>query len=423
MNDQRLKFIVDYIWATENEIAIDNSVYTLSGVSPAEINYVPRPSKILGKFSQNRKLFKIFVGVFKSLWNIGGSAIYFFYEMIILYRHSVRCTDKRDARGDSGEYALAFSSRAGDILQPSILGFEPKCWITFPWAPLSRQARNGQHFDIFSLLENRDFVDAFKLAVIASRKLACRKRTKHWTLQSYTAFRWFAVRIALEKLDINRILLAEHYDRWAVLADRLISKKDASLVLVQHGALSGLTLSDQTRQARLPFTLAHRLSNVAQLFVYDESSRAVFESDVLSPVCIAKGVTVSFFQPMIELTQLPSEHTVRVLFVGHPICEALHVELYKKLSREYNVSFYYKPHPTAGLSDSVKQQSWHIIEGRSYFPVVEFLISYPSTLVNEYAASGISAVLHSLDQDKDFSSGLLESVKSKLDTLACKKLV
>ncbi|WP_454863065.1 hypothetical protein [Pseudomonas hormoni] len=422
MTDQRLKFIVDYIWATENEIAIDNSVYTLSGVSPVEINYVPRPSKILGKFSQNRKFFKMCVGVFKSLWNIG-APVYFLYEVIIFYRHSLRCSGNRDAKVDTGEYALAFSSRAGDILHPSILGFEPKCWITFPWAPLSGHTRKVQHFDIFSLLQKRDFFDAFKLAVMASRKLASRQRTKHWTLQSYTAFRWFAVRIALEKLDINRLLIAEHYDRWAVLADRVVSKTNASLVLTQHGALSGLTLSDQTLQARLPFTLAHRLSNVAQLFVYDESSRAVFESDVLSSACIAKGVVVNFFQPMIELTQLPSEHAVRILFVGHPICEALHIFLYKQLSREYNVSFYYKPHPTAGLSDSVKQQSWHIIEGRSYFPVVEFLISYPSTLVNEYAASGISAVLHSLDQDKDFSSGLLESVKSKLDTLACKKLV
>ncbi|MCU1762136.1 hypothetical protein NTD84_20735 [Pseudomonas sp. 14P_8.1_Bac3] len=423
MTDQRLKFIIDYIWATENEITIDNSVYALSGVLPAEINYVPRPSKILGRFSQNRKLFRVCVGIFKNLWNIGGAAIYFLYEMIILYHHSVRCTDKLDETVDTGEYALAFSSRAGDILQPPILGFEPKCWITFPWAPLNHQTCNARHIDIFSLLEKRDFFDAYKLAVIASRKLARRERTKHWTLQSYTAFRWFAVRIALEKLDINQLLIAEHYDRWAVLADKVVSKTDASLVLMQHGALSGLTLSDQTRRARLPFKLAHRLSNVTQLFVYDESSRAVFESDVLSPGCVARSVAVRFFQPMIELTQLPSEHAVKILFVGHPICEALHVYLYKQLSREYNVTCYYKPHPTAGLSDSVKQQSWCIVEGRSCFPVVEFLISYPSTLVNEYAASGISAVLHSLDHDKDFSSGLLESVKSKLDALACKKLV
>ena len=423
MTEQGLRFIVEYIRATENEIAIDCSVYTLSNVLPEQLNYVPRPAKILNKFAGNRKIFKLLVSVFKTTWRFGGASLYFLYEMIIFYRHSLRCSDQLGSSTDAGDYALAFSSRAGDILQSSILGLAPKYWITFPWAPVNRQKLSGQHVDIFSLLGAKDFIRAFKLAITASKKLAYRKQTKNWILQSYTAFRWFAVRIALEKLSIQKLVIAEHYDRWAVLADRVAAEKNASLVMVQHGALSGLTLSEHETQARLPFRLAHRLSSVKQLFVYDESSRSIFATDILSAGCIAKGVAVNYFQPIIELTRFSSKNAVSILFVGHPICEALHIYMFKELSREYSVSFYYKPHPTAGVSDSVRKQGWHVIEGRSCFPEVDFLIAYPSTLVSEYSTSGISAVLHSMNQDKDFSAGLLGSVKSKLDALACEKLV
>ncbi|MHC8387652.1 hypothetical protein ACYZTM_06380 [Pseudomonas sp. MDT2-39-1] len=433
MNNQKLRFIVDYIWATENEISIDKSVYALSGVSPEELNYAPRPAKVLNRFIRNRKFFKLLIVILKIIWRFGGAATYFLYEMMIYYRYSTRCTSKLNQCRDVGEYAIAFSSRAADILQPTVLGFEPKCWITFPWAPLNVTGQSKQYVDVFSLLNGKDFISAYILAVIASRKLASRKQTLNWTLQSYTAFRWFVVRIALEKLNINRLLIAEHYDRWAVLTDRVISKQlrrpslhpenRVELVLMQHGALSGLTLAECKPQVGLSFELKHRLTSVTKLHVYDDSSRMVFETDIFSAGCVARGVAVNYFQPTIELTRLSSTNAIKILFVGHPICEALHVHIYKKLKHEYSASFYYKPHPTAGLSESVKREDWQIIEGRNSFPEVDFLIAYPSTLVSEYAASGISAVLHSLDLGKDFSAGLLGSVKSKLDTLACKKRV
>lgn len=433
MIKQRLRLVVDYIWATENEIAIDKSVYALSGVSPKELNYAPRPAKVLNRFFRSKVLFKLSLGLFKVIWRFGGAAVYFLHEMISYYRYSTGCRSRVNDCQEIGEYALGFSSRAVDILKSSVLGFEPKCWITFPWAPFNVPGNTERYIDVFSLLNKRDFITAYILAVTASRKISRREQTKNWSLQSYTAFRWFAVRIALEKLNIDRLLIAEHYDRWAVLADKLISKKrfhsssitksNAEFVLMQHGALSGLALSEHKSQPGLSFKLKHRLANVTQLYVYDDSSRRVFEREIFSASCVSKGVGINFFQPMIELTCLPSESAIRVLFVGHPICEALHIDMVKKLSQEYNVCFYYKPHPTAGFSDSVKRQNWQVIEGRSTFPEVDFLIAYPSTLVSEYSASGVPAVLHSLDLDTNLSSTLLESVKSKLNTLSCKKSV
>ena len=430
MTTQKLRFIIDYICATENEISIDASIYKLSGVSPKELGYAPRPAKILSIFSKNRVAFKIFMVLFKVIWRFGGASMFFLYEMFVFYRYSKRCADNLSSCNGLGEYALVFSSRAADILQSGVLGFEPKCWITFPWVPLTDAKQSGRYIDVFSLLERKDFISAYMLAVTASRRLVSRRQTKSWALQSYTAFRWFAVRIALEKLEIKRFVIAEHYDRWAVLADKVISRRrshspsigggQAEFILIQHGTLSGLTFECQS-PARLPFALKCRLTSVTQLYAYDDASRLTFEDGVFSVSCVARGVDVNYFKPMIELVQLHSEHRVRILFVGHPICENLHISLYERLTLEYNVSFYYKPHPTAGFSESVKQKKWGVIVGRNFFPMVDFLIAYPSTLVSEYATSGIPAVLHSLDLDKNFSTGLLESVKTKLDLLACEK--
>lgn len=430
MKRELLVIVADYIRATENEISIDESVYELADMAPERLGYIPRPAKVLNRFIKRPILFKLSLTVLSGLWRTGGASLFFFYEMMIFYKYSRRITATLESESHSLEYALAFSARAADILTSKVLSSEPKCWITFPWVHTDSE-RKVESIDVFSLLKGKDIFAAFVLAVIASRKIARSEKSRRWTLQSYTAFRWFAVRIALGKLTAHKLIMAEHYDRWAMLADSVVSPrgKDSGsqcgsgveLVMVQHGSLSGLSSLEHQTRPSLPFKLKHKLNNVSHAFVYDEVAQVIFESDILSFNCIKAGVSFTYFSPAIKLTTYPAENPVRVLFVGHPICEGLHTHLIRDLVQSYNVSFYYKPHPTAGGAESLKQEAWQIIEGRESFPAVDFLIAYPSTLVIEYAASGISAILHPLDLHPEGSSGLLESIKSKLDTMGCKQ--
>ena len=430
MKKELLVIVADYIRATENEISIDKSVYDLANTSPERLGYMPRPAKILNRFIKRPVLFKLLVMVLRGLWCTGGASLFFFYEMIVFYKYYRRVPPQLESENHSREYALAFSARAADILTSKVLSFEPECWITFPWVQTNFE-REVESIDVFSLLKGKDIFAAFVLAVIASRKIARRKKNQKWTLQSYTAFRWFAVRIALGKLPVHKLIIAEHYDRWAMLADSMASRcgrdpgnqsdSGVELVMVQHGSLFGLASLEHQARPSLPFKLGHKLKNVTHAFVYNEDAQMIFASDILSFSCTAVGVSFTYFSPAIKLTTYPSENPVRVLFVGHPICEGLHVHLLRDLVQAYQVSFYYKPHPTAGAAESVQHEAWQVIVGRESFPEVDFLIAYPSTLVIEYAASGISAILHPLDLNSDVSSGLLESIKSKLDTMGCKK--
>lgn len=430
MKKELLVIVADYIRATENEISIDKSVYDLANTSPERLGYMPRPAKILNRFIKRPVLFKLLVMVLRGLWRAGGASLFFFYEMIVFYKYSRRVPAQLESKKHSREYALAFSARAADILTSKVLSFEPECWITFPWVPTNFE-REVESIDVFSLLKGKDIFAAFVLAVIASRKIAHSKKNQRWMLQSYTAFRWFAVRIALGKLRTHKLIIAEHYDRWAMLADSVASRcgrdpgnpsdSGMELVMVQHGSLSGLASLEYQARPSLPFKLGHKLKNVTHAFVYNEDAKMIFASDILSFSCTAAGVAFTYFSPAIKLTTYPSENPVRVLFVGHPICERLHAHLLRDLVQAYQVSFYYKPHPTAGAAESVQHEAWQVIVGRESFPQVDFLIAYPSTLVIEYAASGISAILHPLDMNPEVSSGLLESIKSKLDTMGCKK--
>lgn len=433
MKKQSIKIIADYIQATKNEISIDKSIYDLAGVIPERLGYVPRPAKIISKSVKQPILFKMAMNVLRSVWCCGGASLFFFYEMVKFYNYSRCLSDQMKMKGDCqlGEYALGFSSRAGEVLTSQVLAFEPKLWITLPWVPFNKVFEKAEVFDVFSLLNKKEFFKAFILAVTATRRITCREEIKKWSLQSYTAFRWFAVRIALDKLSIDKLIVAEHYDRWAVLADSVVSRRrralgvqsahETKLVLVQHGSLAGLSSVERMSESVLPFELSYKLKSVTNLFVYDKVSQAVFEREVLASSCVKKGVSVRHFSPTIKLTPLPAANSVRVLFVGHPICERLHEHLLLNLAHSYDVSFYYKPHPTASAADSVMCEVWEIIEGGQTFPEVDFLIAYPSTLVVEYAALGISAILHPLDLSPEFSSGLLEAIKSKLDRMGCNK--
>ncbi len=90
-----------------------------------------------------------------------------------------------------------------------------------------------------------------------------------------------------------------------------------------------------------------------------------------------------------------------MLFVGHPLCEDFQVSVFKALHELVAIEAFYKPHPKAPMSASMANVGWKIIDAADQFPIVEMLISYPSTLVIEYEVFGIHASVHPLDIASD----------------------
>jgi hypothetical protein len=428
MKRRDLECMVGYVKSVENEICLDQGIYALCGLSPKELGYLPRPAKLLNRLAGRRALVRAVASVVRMLWRYGGAVLFFVREWRVLAAHLRRAP--AGAGGEVAEVAFCSGNRSVEVIRAALPG-RPLGWLTLPWAPVDTGKVSGPIIDVFSLLDKNDLRRAFWLSVRAVAVLSRRPRLRDWVLQSYTAMRWFCVYLALEKGGFEHLVTADHFDRWALLVDGLMSRKrvrargvkssDMQLTLVQHGDVRALD-QPASSESRLPFVLRYKLNAVTRLYVFDEHSRLVFENDILASRCRVRGVEVQRYAPLIDLVSLPAEHKVKVLFVGHPICESIQIEVFKCMVEAFKVSVYYKPHPTAGMSALARSQGWTVIEDKRIFPAVDLIVSYPSTLVQEYAGQGVGAVMHPLHGQEGAGAGIFADLQSKLTLLGCERI-
>jgi hypothetical protein len=415
-SDRRV--IVDYLRATENEIAVDMVAYASCGITPAQAGCLPRPSKWFHKAGSHLNMLKLGGRVLAGMWPLGLAAILGAIELLLLFAHLKLKAGRSSLAVPEAAYGLGFSSRAAEVIREDIFPNVPSCWLVLPWVSLTTAA-NTRQINVLSLLRFRELLSAYLLAMRAVRLMSRRQAMAPWILQSYTALRWFVVRAAVSKVS-GPFWIAEHFDRWAVLADSVARQRrlgvpagdDAPrLVLVQHGIVG---VPSDTGEIGLPYSLPYRLKAVDVLYAYDRSSSTIFRQRILARRA-ADAVDVRFFTPNLVLSGGRHPRKFGILFVGHPVCERLHLFLYDRLRHYPDIQVFYKPHPTSAASSNVKNESWEFIADKTWYPNVDLLISYPSTLVTEYALFQVDALVHPLNLDVLHSEGFLQSIESRLE--------
>lgn len=407
LSTQDRRLIADYLRALRNEVAVDERALALSRLPSTAQVRLPRPALWLPKGKRAPWLLPFVAVVSLLLWRWLGPAYF-----------------ARQRRAHAGEGAalppaaqgqiVALSSRCGDIVHAGHLQPLPARWLTVPWAPLGTLPPGAEESPLLSLLSDADMDHALRLSRHAHRWVHHRRRLRPWGLQTYTAWRWFAVRLAIDKLA-GPLLMVNHFDRWAVLVDASAAAsrrqgRPRPLLLMQHGSVGA-----EQGQTALLVDLPSRLRAVTRLHVYSQADATIFRNSVLSKGCSHRGVEVTCFRPRIELTRLGTTAQPRVLFVGHPLCEALHLQVLDALLRQRQVQAYYKPHPATQPGEAIVRQAWTVIKGRSEFPEVDLLVSYPSTLVTEYEPHGIGAVVHPIDRAADGIADLVAEIERHLD--------
>ena len=75
----------------------------------------------------------------------------------------------------------------------------------------------------------------------------------------------------------------------------------------------------------------------------------------------------------------------------------------------------YKPHPTTGAGKAADHLAWTLVQGRTTFPRVDAVVSYPSTMVGEYAAHEIPTIVHSMALPPDQAAQLLPEILRHID--------
>jgi hypothetical protein len=350
------------------------------------------------------------------VWLTGGSVIFFILEFLkfsLLHRSLGEFDHPK-----TGGVVLALSTRVSDIVKPEHFPSLPQTWLTLPWVHLHRLPKGAKELPMLSLLNKRDLFGALVNSLVVTLRMRRHRHLSPWVLQTYTAFRWFILRRAIDKVS-SELVMTDHFDRRAVLVDRAVRECrrspdcKKSLILVQHGAMGSL---DQDKDKSVhSLNLPTRLRQVDILYAYNSGEANAFKNNVFAFEYCSRPLEVHFFKPTIELAgEVISDHP-RVLFVGHPLCESFHVSVFQRLNCWKNLEVSYKPHPKAPMSAAMAEVGWKILHDENIFPRVDLLVSYPSTLVIEYENCGIPSSVHPLNASSDFLTQILENIKKNLD--------
>lgn len=399
------RYLTEYRTATDNEIATDLLFLRHADKRPEAVGFIPRVPLWLNRFSSNPLVTLWFSGVAGFIWQILAGLPFHLLkatQLLIRLRHVE--PDEKQRLQNIDEVGLAFSQRAIDVVTATEV-LAPGVWIVPPWVSVDRDSRSD--ISMLCFVSARDIAQAFWLAVLSTLVFGRDAKRRPWILQTYTAVPWFLTRIALSRVDVD-FVMANHFDRWAVLADmtirawRRLGRKERRLTLIQHGYVGDM---DGQKGRILP---PYKLAAVSRLYVYDDASDALFRTEILSPGAVSHLVSHRF-TPRIVLTPVAATDALKVLFVGHPLCADLQVAVLAGLKKEAIMAFY-KPHPTAGLPNICRDRRWEIISDRSIFPDVDIVVSYRSTLVTEYEQHNIKSIIHRLTNNIEECDDILESI-------------
>jgi hypothetical protein len=408
---QDLRLVVDYIRAIRNEVAIDKRTLAMTGMNPHKFGKIPRPSRWIGLARRIPALSRWIQYISLPVWYLAAPLL-FWAQRRGLDKNVVMATRPSD---DRLGHVLGLSNRAMDIVHSRHITPLPSLWLELPWIPLESIPPGAEVVRAVDLLCDADLHRVDTLARLAHRALQRRRGLQGWGLQTYTAWRWFFARVVIDKLP-GPLLTVEHFDRWAVLVDASIwasriDRPERRLTLMQHGSVNA-----ETPEQTLKFSLPTRLRAVDRLHVYSPDDEGIFRREILSKNCNRGDIEVTYFRSLITLLPVENQDTPSLLFVGHPLCENAHIALMRELMAVGGVQCFYKPHPTIGASKRIPKLPWTVVQDRAVFPRVNVIVSYPSTMVAEYAAHGVPAVVHPMDISSMDGSRLAQKVLDMIKT-------
>lgn len=258
--------------------------------------------------------------------------------------------------------------------------------------------------DSIQLLSLGELISIFFSAILLSFRFSYDSRFVSLRFYSMHFFELLAVAKVFDKFSSIEVLYTgDHFDRWATLLDMISAdkKKVSKFCVIQHGAL-------KNSNGVFPIDLEVKLKSVDFLYCFDEESYSIFSNSILD---VEMAPPVSYFENKIELSKLDQFDGKSILVVGNSLCVDFHNELAKSICAVYGeqIRVYYKPHPTQERNN-FSNEEWLIIRNSSFFPEVDLVVSYPSTLVEQYKAHAVPTVVHSLSARKQDIDNTLKDV-------------
>lgn len=374
-----------YIEATDNEISFDKFILKDKNFPP-----LPRASKWLEKNINTPLLLLLYV-ILMFAFIFGG---FFIYSLFIVlkdyksYRGKFQCIslEKKDIKN---KYYFALSNSGyKDFLKIKANELNDFTVLSVPWVELNDNVKVDE-VSIFKLLTIKDYTLFFWLIFKTFCFYMSTPSYCKWLLQIYSAPRWYLSGLAISKLT-GLIVTSEHYDRWAILVDRICQDSKNKCQIIQHGSLKGLLTNSY-----LGFEVPNKLSHISEIFVYDDIELEIFKKYIIKQNVL--NLQVHYINLDVKLEKI-SNNDFSILFIGHVLCENNQINLAELISSEIiSCVIYYKEHPKARATKFAREGKWIFINKDDYFPDVDVVISYPSTLAYQYQNKKTRVLFHELN--------------------------
>ena len=226
------------------------------------------------------------------------------------------------------------------------------------------------------------FSDIWKCCGPLCALIKLQKRHRRSQYVMLQALELLLVEKALQNYPGLRRIVFCNADRWSYICTAL---KGCEKIFMQHGLFS----------AKLtPVYFSHKWQEVSLFYGYANEQAEIISS------CIRKFGAVSYFKPQLSLSPLRhSDSRSGVLLI---CCSTLflekEIEIIKQYASDPEFALYVKPHPVhpqKPYTELMDRYDFILINEKDYFPDVDLVIAYSSTLAYEYQLCGKKVIIHS----------------------------
>ncbi|QDS95832.1 hypothetical protein FF011L_46330 [Roseimaritima multifibrata] len=379
MTNPRTESIDAYIQATTNECVTDKVLATVDDSAAWLPHRFPRPLQ----FAATLPRWPLAVQVAFQ------AALLFWLPLLAILNmlHAVRLTwhmlkQRHNKMPINGQIALATSARMATILARVPADQQPDTLVTLPWCKPIPMAENRQTIGLLQAARIGDIWWSYWSALIGAWQFARQSELRADRWQTYTSFRWFFTwRVLSRQSEIDTIWFCNHYDRWAVLVDRL--PLQVTRILIQHGF------------ARSELQLPVRLEQIDAFYYFDEQTKQTLLDMTLPD---KSKLRMERLTATINLRSLPRDSDQRhLLFISQPVDQVKEAVLLRAILKKFpDLQVWLKPHPlySSRATREFSETTIKVIEEADFFPDVEVAISGQSWLGVEYEGSGVPVVWH-----------------------------
>lgn len=388
--------------AVSNDTVVGQYMISLSGSS--FIYNLPGVSRV-SSYNVNARVLNFFISVLYYIWPyvlMPAIVLLFFIKFVFLIFKFKRL----DLNLSTGSIAFASGYTTLNVIK-KVVGDD--CFVLHrPGKKFSDEEE--RHFDCLEFLSVMDVLYVAYLSIVYTFTFSRDNRFSGLRFYSIHFFELLLVVKAFENIGyIEKLYTGDHFNRWAVLLDLISSDKNkvGFFSVVQHGGLKNF-------EGCFPLDLPVRLSSVDCLYCFDVDSYSIFKESIIDK---CKEFSVSYFKNAIFLSDVPSFDGVVILIVGNSLCYDFHVSIFKSIfsSSDKSLKVFYKPHPTQIMSH-YESEGWEVIMEPKFFPKVDLVISYPSTLVDQYKEHGIPVLTHDISERFNIDCRVFHDVRSFLDS-------